>query len=82
MKEYKILFPTNRSSLYLVEKIPMNTPSKGNMCHACHFSHYYVLFIPPETNSVKLGKEYIKAVYCHLAYLPYLQTTPCEMLAA
>ena len=23
----------------------------------------------------KLGKEYIKAVYCHLAYLPYMQST-------
>ena len=27
-----------------------------------------------------LGKEYIKAVYCHLAYLTYMQSTPCEML--
>ena len=23
----------------------------------------------------KLGKEYVKAVYCHLAYLTYLQST-------
>ena len=23
----------------------------------------------------KLGKEYIKAVYCHLAYLTYTQST-------
>ena len=28
----------------------------------------------------KLGKEYIKAIYCHLAYLTYIQTTSCEML--
>ena len=28
----------------------------------------------------KLGKEYIKAVYCHPAYLTYMQNTPCEML--
>ena len=26
----------------------------------------------------KLGKEYIKAVYCHLAYLDYMQNTPYE----
>ena len=32
-----------------------------------------------ETGS-KLGKEYIKAVYCHLAYLTYMQSTSCEML--
>ena len=28
----------------------------------------------------KLGKEYVKAVYCHLAYLTYMQYTSCEML--
>ena len=27
----------------------------------------------------KSGKEYIKAVYCHLAYLTYMQSTSCEM---
>ena len=28
----------------------------------------------------KLGKEYVKAVYCHLAYLTYMQSTLCNML--
>ena len=28
----------------------------------------------------KLGKEYVKAVYCHLAYLTSMQSTSCEML--
>ena len=28
----------------------------------------------------KLEKEYVKAVYCHPAYLPYMQTTSWEML--
>ena len=28
----------------------------------------------------KLGKEYDKAVYCHSAYLTYMQSTSCEML--
>ena len=28
----------------------------------------------------KLGKEYVKSVYCHLAYLTYMQSTSCEML--
>ena len=27
----------------------------------------------------KLGKEYVKAVYCHPVYLNYLQSTSCEM---
>ena len=28
----------------------------------------------------KLGKEYVKAVYCHPTYLTYVQSTLCEML--
>ena len=28
----------------------------------------------------KPGKEYVKAVYCHPAYLTYMQSTSCEML--
>ena len=27
----------------------------------------------------KLGKEYVKVVYCHPAYLTYMQNTSCEM---
>ena len=29
--------------------------------------------------ALKLGKEYIKAVYCHPAYLTYMQGTLCKM---
>ena len=28
----------------------------------------------------KLGKEFVKAVYCHPAYLTYMQSTSWEML--
>ena len=28
----------------------------------------------------KLGKEYIKAAYCHPGHLTYVQSTSCEML--
>ena len=28
----------------------------------------------------KLGKEFVKAVYCHPAYLTSMQSTLCEML--
>ena len=30
----------------------------------------------------KLGREYIKAVYCHPAYTTYIQSTSCEMLGS
>ena len=32
-----------------------------------------------ETGS-KLGKKYVKTVYCHPVYLTYMQSTSCEML--
>ena len=32
-----------------------------------------------EQTGSKLGKEYIKAIYCHPAYLTYMQNTPWEM---
>ena len=32
-----------------------------------------------QQTSSKLGKEYVKAVYCHHAYLTYMQSTAWEM---
>jgi len=37
------------------------------------------LNMEPQTGS-KLGKEYIKAVYCHPVYLTYMQNISCNML--
>ena len=36
------------------------------------------LDVEQQTGS-KSGKEYIKAVYCHLAYLTSMQSTSCKM---
>ena len=41
--------------------------------------HQLELDIEQQTGS-KLGKEYVKVVYCHLAYLTYMQRASCEML--
>ena len=38
------------------------------------------LDIEQQTGS-KLGKDYIKAIYSHPAYLTYMQSTSCEMLS-
>ena len=32
-----------------------------------------------QQTSSKLQKEYIKAVYCHSAYLTYMESMLCEM---
>ena len=36
-------------------------------------------YMEQQTGS-KLGKKYVKAVYCHPAYLNSMQSTSCEML--
>ena len=38
--------------------------------------------LEPDTEQTgsKLGKEYVKAVYCHPAYLTYMQSTSWEMM--
>ena len=33
-----------------------------------------------QQTSSKSGKEYVKAVYCHPAYLTFMKSTSCEML--
>ena len=34
-----------------------------------------------QPTAFKLGKEYVKAVYCHPVCLTYIQSTSCEMNA-
>ena len=41
--------------------------------------HQLELDMDQQTGS-KLGKDYIKGVYCHPAYLTYMQHISCEML--
>ena len=31
------------------------------------------------TDGSKLGREYVRTVYCHNAYLTYMQSTSCEI---
>ena len=41
----------------------------------------YLLLLVPILYLSKLGKEYVKAVYCYPADLTYVQSTSCEMQA-
>ena len=41
--------------------------------------HQLELDMEQQTGS-KLGKEYVKAIYCHPAYLTYMQNTSYKML--
>ena len=45
---------------------------ENNSCHiGCNMK---------QETGLKLGKQYVKAVYCHPAYLTYMQSTSCKML--
>ena len=43
-------------------------------------NHLTCLLKREQHTGSKLGKEYIKTVYCHPAYLTYMQSTSCKML--
>ena len=43
------------------------------------YTMIYYLYTYMEQAGSKLGKEYVKAVYCHPAYVTYMQSTSCEM---
>ena len=45
----------------------------------CRWKQQLELDMEQQTGS-KVGKKYVKAIYCHPAYLTYMQSTSCEML--
>ena len=49
-------------------------------CQCLHIEHPRLQKSMIQWTGSKLGKEYVKAVYCHPAYLTYMQSTSCEML--
>ena len=54
--------------------------------HTCILRNLYagqeatVKLVMEQQTGSKLGKEYVKAIYCHPAYLTYMQSTPFKML--
>ena len=53
---------------------PLDLPPEKSVCR----SRQLELDMEQWTGS-QLGKEYVKAVYCHPAYLTYMQSISCEM---
>ena len=47
----------------------------------CLLRNLYMHQEATDRTDSKLGKEYDKAIYCHLAYLTYRQSTLCDMPA-
>ena len=59
-------------------EIPEHLPPSWESCMQVK-NQQLELDMEQQTGS-KSGKEYVKAVYCHPAYLTYMQSTSCEML--
>ena len=57
---------------------PPNLPLEKSVCRSEVRKQQLELDMEQQTGS-KLGKEYIKSVYHHSAYLIYIQSTSCEM---
>ena len=57
-------------------EIPDQRPAPRNLCAGQEAT---VRTGHGTTDWFQIGKEYIKAVYCHPAYLTYMQSTSCEM---
>ena len=62
----------------MVDITPLYLPPEKLVCRSRRTGQYLELDMEQWTGS-KLGKEYVKAVYCHPAYLTYMQSTSCEM---
>ena len=54
---------------------PPDLPPEKSVCRS---RSKLELDVEQQTGS-KSGKEYVKVVYCHPAYLTYMQSTSCEM---
>ena len=66
----------------LLQKHQSDSPTPDPYLHIkyCWFPCYKGLKSLIPTDSIQWGKEYVKAVYCHPAYLTYMQRTSWEML--
>ena len=53
--------------------------SSNKLLDKFRYIYMYILNIYKYYTYKKLGKNYVKVVYCHPAYLTYMQTTSCEM---
>ena len=51
---------------------------QGHISSPCLFN-FNAEHIMEKQTYCKWGKEYVKAVYCHSAYLTFMQSTSCEM---
>ena len=88
-------FQKKSTSALLTLPKPLTCGSKQTMKFSSRDGNTRPPYLPPEKSvcrsrrklepdldqwtGSKLGKEYVKTVYCHAVYLTYMQSTSCEM---
>ena len=77
LKPLTVWITTNCEKFFKRWEYQATLPAFWEICMQVMKQHFE-LDMEQQTGS-KLGKEYVKAVYCHPAYLTYMQSTSCEM---
>ena len=77
LKPLTVQITTNYGKFYRRWKYQTTLPASSEICMQVK-KQQLKLDMEQQTGS-KLGKEYIRAVYCYLAYLTFMQSTLCEM---
>ena len=77
LKPLTVCIATNCGKFLKRQKYPTTLPASSETCVQVK-KQQLELDMEQQTGS-KLGKEYVKAVYCHSAYLTSMQSTSCEM---
>ena len=77
LKPLTVWITTNRGKFFKRWKYETTWPASWEICMQVKKQK---LELDKEQQTVsKLGKEYVKAVCCHPAYLTYMQSTSCKM---
>ena len=74
-KKSRVIISRGRAKKLIQRNNQMN--KKALVISFCLRIRDYYLLIDQTTGWFQIGKEYIKAVYCHPVYLIYMQSTSC-----
>ena len=78
LKPLTVWITTNNEKFFKRWEYQTTWPASWEICMQIRKQQLKLDMEQQQTGS-KLGKEYIKAVCCHSAYLTYTQNTSCEM---
>ena len=78
LKSLTVWIITNCGKFFKRWEYQITWPASWEMC--MQFKKQQLELDMEQQTGSKLGKEYVRAAYCHHAYLTYMQSTSCEML--